>query len=39
MRHKSIETTMKYYVDQDTDDLADELWADHEASPRRQAED
>lgn len=26
MRHKSIETTLKYYVEQDTDDIADELW-------------
>lgn len=29
MRHKSIETTMKYYVDLDADDLADQLWQDH----------
>lgn len=27
MRHSSIETTMKYYVDLDTDDIADQLWA------------
>jgi len=27
MRHKSIETTLKYYVDQDADDVADELWS------------
>ena len=26
MRHRSIETTLKYYVDQDADDVADELW-------------
>ena len=26
MWHKSIETTLKYYVDQDTDDVADEHW-------------
>ena len=26
MRHKSIETTMDYYVDQDADDVAAELW-------------
>lgn len=26
MRHKSIETTMKYYVAQDADEVADELW-------------
>jgi integrase len=29
MRHKSIETTMKYYVHQDADDVADELWAEY----------
>ena len=29
MRHKSIETTLKYYVDQDADDVADELWKVH----------
>jgi integrase len=32
MRHKSIETTLKYYVDQDADDVADELWKAHRAS-------
>jgi integrase len=37
MRHKSIETTMKYYVSQDTDDVADELWADYEAPSHRNA--
>jgi len=26
MRHKDIATTMKYYVDQDADDIAAELW-------------
>ena len=26
MRHRSIETTLKYYVAQDTDEIADELW-------------
>lgn len=26
MRHKSIETTMRYYVALDADDVADELW-------------
>jgi hypothetical protein len=31
MRHKSIETTLKYYVDQDADDVADELWKAHRA--------
>ena len=30
MRHKSIETTMKYYVCQNSDDVADELWAEYE---------
>lgn len=35
MRHKSIETTMKYYVSQDADGVADELWAEHEADQRR----
>jgi len=28
MRHKSIETTLKYYVAQDADDIAAELWGD-----------
>lgn len=27
MRHKNIETTMKYYIDLDADKIADELWA------------
>ena len=35
MRHKSIETTMKYYVGQDADDVADELWAEY-GYPHRQ---
>jgi len=26
MRHESIETTMKYYVDLEADELGDELW-------------
>lgn len=26
MRHTSIETTLRYYVDQDADDVAEELW-------------
>jgi integrase len=26
MRHKSIETTLKFYIDHDADDLAAELW-------------
>ncbi len=29
MRHKSLETTLRYYVDLDADELADELWASH----------
>jgi hypothetical protein len=28
MRHRSIETTLKYYVAQDADEIADELWKD-----------
>lgn len=27
MRHASVETTMKYYVDQQADDVAAQLWA------------
>ncbi len=27
MRHKKIETTLKYYVDQDVEDIAADLWA------------
>jgi integrase len=27
MRHSAIETTLRYYVDQDADDVAEELWA------------
>jgi len=26
MRHSSIETTLRYYVAQDADDVAEELW-------------
>jgi integrase len=26
MRHRSLETTLRYYVDIDADDVADELW-------------
>jgi integrase len=37
MRHRSIETTMKYYVDQDSDDVADELWAIHVAAQNEPA--
>jgi integrase len=29
MRHQQIETTMRYYVDQDADDVADQLWQSH----------
>jgi integrase len=29
MRHRNIETTLKYYVALDADDIADELWAKH----------
>jgi integrase len=29
MRHRSIETTMKYYVCQNADDVADELWSEY----------
>jgi integrase len=32
MRHKSIETTLRYYVDQDADEVADELWKAHSGS-------
>jgi hypothetical protein len=35
MRHKTIETTMDYYVDLDSDDVAAELWgADRVGSTR-----
>jgi hypothetical protein len=27
MRHSNITTTLKYYVDQDADDISAELWA------------
>jgi len=29
MRHRSIETTLKYYVAQHADEVADELWREH----------
>ena len=32
--HKSIETTMKYYVSQDANDVADELWAEYGGAAR-----
>jgi integrase len=37
MRHRSIETSMKYYVCQNSDDVADELWAKYGASSRNKA--
>ena len=30
MRHRAIETTLKYYVEQDVDDIADNLWVAYE---------
>ena len=30
MRHKNINTTLKYYVDEDVEDLAADLWAAYE---------
>ena len=40
MRHRSIETTMKYYVDLSSDDVADELWYAYSAeSPRASADE
>ena len=35
MRHKSIETTMKYYVSQDADEVADELWSQYDIAHGR----
>lgn len=35
MRHRSIETTLKYYVAQDADEVADELWAVYESGRRQ----
>ena len=38
MRHKSIETTLKYYVSQNADDMTEELWRAYEpAAPKRAA--
>ncbi len=37
MRHKSIETTLKYYVEQDADEIAEELWNEHQSRNRRDA--
>jgi integrase len=31
MRHSSIETTLRYYVDQDADELAEGLWKEYGA--------
>ena len=36
MRHRSIDTTMKYYVALDTDEVADELWATYDAARQTQ---
>jgi hypothetical protein len=33
MRHRSIETTLRYYVEQDADELAAELWAADSGRP------
>ena len=35
MRHRSIETTLKYYVAQDADEVADELWREHSRAVAR----
>jgi hypothetical protein len=32
MRHEDIQTTMRYYVDLDVDEMADELWASYPAA-------
>ncbi len=32
MRHANVQTTMKFYVDLDVDDMADDLWKDHPAA-------
>lgn len=37
MRHRSIETTMKYYVCQNADDIADELWSEYGNAPSDKA--
>src|SRR3954465_5088686 len=37
MRHRSIETTMKYYVDQDADEIGDELWSEYASRSRHKA--
>ena len=39
MRHADIQTTMKYYVAQDADEVADELWAGYKpATPGKNVE-
>ena len=37
MRHRSIETTLKYYVAQDADEIADELWKGFSEEQKTQA--
>ena len=37
MRHRSIETTLKYYVAQDADEIADELWKGFSAESQENA--
>jgi integrase len=37
MRHKSIETTLKYYVAQDADEVADELWQSYELGKQKRS--
>jgi hypothetical protein len=32
MRHKDINTTLKYYIDQDVEDIATDLWAAYRKS-------
>ena len=34
MRHESIETTLKYYVAQDTDEIAEDLWKEHSSAAK-----
>ncbi len=33
MRHSSVDTTMRYYVEMDADDVAADLWAQHSPAP------
>jgi hypothetical protein len=35
--HRSIETTMEFYVAQNSDDVADERWAEYGANSRNKA--